>query len=467
MEESASAEIREEADDSIIKVNENSGSEWEANSPTGNESQNGEVGREPNASIENENQDRWLANNITEMLERSEPPLSPECCICRVPHVIRKFNKEAYTPRVISIGPFHRGNKRLETMEMVKVRYCKKFVQKAALNMENLVSIIRGMEGDVRRCYGETSRLSSDNYVKMILLDASFIIVFFLIRCQHIEWVSDDNFTVFRVLLTSTVTDDMLLLENQLPFFAIEKLYNCAFASRSNYPSFTLLTFKYFAYYNTQKMSPNDPNLKIMHFVDLLRTFFLPPSQRGQAIKRDKPIKHLYTASQLHEAGVKFKVGSSECLFDFKFRNGALEIPCLQLVNRTEFIFRILLALEQCCYPYDAYVTDYVMVMDFLINTVKDVDLLVQKGIVVNWLGDHDAVTTLVNNLLTRTIYTNMNSDYCDLCKDLNTFYEDPRHSWKATLRRDYFSTPWRIASTVAAIILLVLTFIQTVRSFY
>jgi hypothetical protein len=107
------------------------------------------------------------------------------------------------------------------------------------------------------------------------------------------------------------------------------------------------------------------------------------------------------------------------------------------------------------------------MVMDFLINTVKDVDLLVQKGILVNWLGNHEAVTTLVNNLLTRVVNTNMNSNYSDLCKDLNTFYKDPRHSWKATLRRDYFSTPWRIASTVAAIILLVLTFIQTVRSFY
>jgi hypothetical protein len=92
-------------------VNENSEGKWEASSTS-----------------RKENQDRVLANNITEMLERSEPPpLSPECCICRVPHVIRKLNEEAYTPQVISIGPFHHGNKILETMEMVKVRYFKKF----------------------------------------------------------------------------------------------------------------------------------------------------------------------------------------------------------------------------------------------------------------------------------------------------------------------------------------------------
>jgi hypothetical protein len=87
-------------------------------------------------------------------------------------------------------------------------------------------------------------------------------------------------------------------------------------------------------------MPPDDPNLKIMHFVDLLRTFYLPPSQRLQAINRNKPVlKHLYTVSQLHEARVKFKVGSSKCLFELKFINGVLKIPCLKLADRTEFIF--------------------------------------------------------------------------------------------------------------------------------
>jgi hypothetical protein len=70
-------------------------------------------------------------------------------------------------------------------------------------------------------------------------------------------------------------------------------------------------------------MSPY-PNYKIMHFADLLRTLSLP---------------HLYSASQLDEAGVKFKVGSSECLFDLKFTNGVLKIPCLTLYADTESLF--------------------------------------------------------------------------------------------------------------------------------
>jgi hypothetical protein len=460
MEASASAEIQEEANTVIINVNENSESQMEPKSLSGNESQSEEVDREANASIGNEHQDRVLANDIIQMLESLEPPLSHGYCIYRVPHDLRKLNEKAYTPKYISIGPFHNGDKRLETMEKLKVRHLKIFVEKAAQNVEKLVSTIRGREGDVRRCYAETSRLSSDDYVKMILLDASFIIVFFLILFKPGEWECEDEL----VILTSRLKHDMSLLENQLPFFVIKELYNLAFASHSNYPSFTQLAFRYFKRYNTQNMSP-DLNFEIKHFVDLLRTLFLPQQHSLPQRNRGERVVHLYTASQLHEAGVKFKASSSKCLFDLKFTNGMLEIPCFQLGNSKECFFRNIAALEQFHYRSNRYVTDYIHILDFLINTTKDVDLLVRKRILVHTLGDSNAVATMVNNLNKDTLFLNTNSEYFRLCKDLNTFYEDPWHNRKATLRRDYFSNPWKTTATIVAIILLVLTLTQTICS--
>jgi hypothetical protein len=88
------------------------------------------------------------------------------------------------------------------------------------------------------------------------------------------------------------------------------------------------------------KMLIYHPNLKIMqYFIDLLRIFFLPPSERLQEIKGGENVRHLYSASQLDKVGVKFKVGSSECLFDFKFTNEVLKIPCLTLYDETEPLF--------------------------------------------------------------------------------------------------------------------------------
>jgi hypothetical protein len=466
MAESASTEIQEEANALTINVNENSESEWEVNSASENESQNGEIDREVNLL------DKPLANKLRHMLENSEFPLSPECCIYRVPSDLRKLNEEAYTPKVISIGHFHHGVERLKTMERRKGRYFKIFVEKAKLNVENLISTIRDREADVRHCYSHTSELSSDYYVQMILLDASFIIVFFLELCIP-EWMPYNNHTTFSKRLMATILSDIWLLENQLPFFIIEELYNLAFASRSNYDSFTHLTCAFFEnlardlfpLHNEFPMSPY-PDFKIMHFADLLRTFSLPQSQRLQERNTGKQVIHnLYSVSQLDEAGVKFKVGSSECLFDLKFTNGVLKIPRLTLYDNIESLFRNLVSLEQCHYQFDHYVTDYIRMLDFLIDTDKDVDLLVRKGILVNTLGNNNAVTTLVNKLGQQLLLLEMNSNYFCLCEDLNTFYKVPCHSWKATLRRDYFSTPWRIASTSAAIILLVLTFIQTICS--
>jgi len=133
-----------------------------------------------NSASQMEHQDRVLANDIAKMLESSEPPLSPECCIYKVPTDLRKVNEKAYTPEVISIGPFHHGDERLETMEkLIKVTYFKRFVQMAVLNVKNLLSIIRHWKADVRHCYSHTSGLGSDEYVKMIMLDESFIIVCF------------------------------------------------------------------------------------------------------------------------------------------------------------------------------------------------------------------------------------------------------------------------------------------------
>ncbi|XP_059445421.1 putative UPF0481 protein At3g02645 [Corylus avellana] len=462
MEKSANAEIQEV----IINVK----SEREANSPSGNESQNEEVDGEANASIGNGHQNRELVKDITQMLESSEPPLSPKCCIYRVPLDLRNLNEEAYTPKVISIGPFHHGVERLEAMEKRKVRYFKIFVEKAKLNVENLVSIIRDREKDVRSCYSEISNLSTDDYVKMILLDASFIIVFLLKR-GHEEWADCDNSTTFTERLMIAIFNDIWLLENQLPLFLIEELYSLAFPSPSNYPLFTQLAIQLCEELVTDFFSPlNEHHLSSysnFHFLDLARTISLSQSKRLQKRSIGNKFLRTYNASQLVDAGVKFKVVSSECLFDIEFTNGVLKIPCLTLYIQTESLFRNLVALEQCHYQFDRYVTDYVYILDFLIDTNKDVDLLVEKGILVNTLGDSNAATTLVNKLSQHTYFIVMNSDYCRLCENLNTFYSVPCHKWKAILRRDYFSTPWRIASTVAAIILLVLTFIQTVRSFY
>ena len=408
---------------------------------------------EENASTESGQQYIELVNDMTEMLNNLEPPLSTDSCIYRVPYDLRKWNEESYTPKVVSIGPFHRGNGRLQTMEKEKVRCLNSFLERVGLSLEELVSTIKQLERRIRCCYGEAIELKSNDFVKMILLDVCFILEVFW-KYERPYWSRD-----FPPWLHTSLVKDFILLENQIPFFIVERLYALL---RSHRPLIQL-TFCFFTAFNVQKFEPI-PNKRIKHFTDLLRIFQLPPPERPKT-ERNEMIKHLYSATQLHEAGVKYKVSSSNCLLELKFTNGVLEIPRIHLQDNTETVSRNLMAFEQCHFFEEAYISDYYFILDFLINTTRDVDLFCDEGIMVNYLGDSSAVTSMVNNLNSEIVLINLSSDYCRLSEALNEFYENPWHSWKATLRREYFSTPWRTTSTIAAVIFLVLTIIQTVCS--
>jgi uncharacterized protein with von Willebrand factor type A (vWA) domain len=100
------------------------------------------------------------------------------------------LNEEAYNPQVISIGPFHHGNKKLQMMENYEVRYLKTFIERAEINLEDLKRAVKDLEESVRHCYAETIPLNSDDFVTMIMTDASFITELFF-RNRFTQWSSD------------------------------------------------------------------------------------------------------------------------------------------------------------------------------------------------------------------------------------------------------------------------------------
>ena len=392
-----------------------------------------------------------------------------------VPVHLRKLDEQAFTPLLISTGPIHHSNAKLQTMKNCKLRFCECFIQRANINLQNLVHSIRVREKEICSYYAETilASISSDDFVTMILVDGMFILEYFLRESNPDLW---GNNPMIAEWMPPVLKLDLVLLENQLPFFVLEMLFE-----QANFPaqlrlkphSLKELAFEFFQCYNFQKMIPRILG-QIEHFTDLLRFFYV-----GEKFLFRRPggAKLSYSATQLHEAGVKFKGvefdekkgfyrGDRRFLdICFDFKNGVLEIPCIKLNDEKIRLIRNIIALEQSHYVGDTYVTDFFVILDFLINTSKDVDVLCDKGILVNYLGDSNTAASTVNNLNTNILWDYMNSDYLKICEDLNAFYKKPWHRWRATLWRQYFSTPWRAASTCAAIIFLLLTAIQTICS--
>jgi len=105
-----------------------------------------------------------------------------DCCIYRVPKSLRNVNWKAYTPLLISAGPLHRETKRIEAMQDHKWRCFKEFTGQYGMYEEkirDLVISIQNKEKYIRICYSEKfNRISSCDFIEMILLDAVFIIKF-------------------------------------------------------------------------------------------------------------------------------------------------------------------------------------------------------------------------------------------------------------------------------------------------
>ncbi|GLT45351.1 hypothetical protein SLA2020_191870 [Shorea laevis] len=137
-------------------------------------------------------------------------------------------------------------------------------------------------------------------------------------------------------------------------------------------------------------------------------------------------------------------------------------MPKATIEDDTESLYRNLIACEQFDISDQPFLTEYVALMDSLINSGKDVELLCKSKIIVNLLGDDESVAVLFNRLGDHTNLSGENFFYAQLFRDVNEHYEKPWNKWKAVLRHKYFNTPWAFISFFAATLLLLFTAIQT-----
>uniref|UniRef100_A0A1J3J3K3 UPF0481 protein n=1 Tax=Noccaea caerulescens TaxID=107243 RepID=A0A1J3J3K3_NOCCA len=428
----------------------------------------------------------WSTTKPGSFSETAIPGLWPSsfskeyCCIYRVPNRLRRVNPEAYTPQMLLIGALQHS-KKAEALELSKTdsryldymnmeRHKKKYLNGIAnifgKTVEEFREIIERDEKFIRESYSEsTDWIKSQEFVEMILQDSVFILGFF-IQMGTQKFNRNEDILFEEPCLITTIFEDLILLENQLPYALLEELFEPFLFSLKTEETFRDLTLRVFGFENKIER-----DVKFQHFTDLLRrvrvaTLGLTEEQASNAKSEPpKSIKSLHNADKLDSAGVDFENVDKEndltLVIDFK--DGVLKMPCFTAEDNTERVMRNLMALEQCHYPFSAYVCNYIAFLDFLIDTEQDVNLLFKKGVLKNWMGHQGSVAEMVNRLCLGLV--DFGSHYQPIAETLNNHYESPLNRSVATLRRVYFKDLWTGTATVAAVVLLVLTLIQTVAS--
>lgn len=498
--------------------------------------------------------------------------------IHKVPRHILEINRDAYEPMILSIGPYHHGAYNLISMEREKWK-CLDFILKlnCELSLHDYIREIYKVEKQARSYYSQEISMGKMKFLQMLLLDSCFILVKvdgtvgapipleevntygitenkayanfgqtaesypvqrsateklgheIELTNLHDDQTEPDSDTGKHQQNTDILYDynssgdwyacfawhDLFLLENQIPFFIIETVYNLATKKRMvrvelrdkivecvedilrQFPNGTEKSdrpkeFHHLLHLCHMYMRPTHKfvrtiqhRLKVRffhHLVHLRQKYFnLGANQENEqhqlltqsidCFQNEHLPNHWHQATKYHETGVQLKkrdysIHDRHSLLDIKFNNGVLEVPCFLIDENTESLFRNLIAFEQMNPQFGNDITAYIAFMSQFVSTSEDAALLERRGIIVHMLDSDDEVPVMFTRLGMH-IHFDFGADSYhylkNLCSILEEYYQSRLNRWMAWLWRNHFSNPWLALGVFAAVIVLLCTIVQTI----
>ncbi|XP_020529728.1 UPF0481 protein At3g47200-like [Amborella trichopoda] len=278
----------------------------------------------------------------------------------------RCIYKGSFTPRLVSLGPLHHGSPHLQPMEHHKRRALLYFLDRSK--------------------HSPDVYLKSPDFLNMMLLDGCFLLELHRTTTDEDTSGYTDNDPVFGPnradFFADNKTHDLVLLENQIPLLVLQTLLD-PLGGRSDAAEAHKVAYE-----------------------RLWKT-------------RSRNHKKVPSATALHDAGVKFQVSPNDANIDIIFDDGVLKLPYLVITPAEKTFLLNVMAFEQLHVDMDNPISSFIKLLDDLIDTAKDVQLLVDRH----------------------------------------------RNLWRARFVNTHLRDPWTVIALLVAGLQLCLTLIQTVYS--
>ncbi|XP_072951024.1 UPF0481 protein At3g47200-like [Typha angustifolia] len=219
--------------------------------------------------------------------------------IYRLPAHIRESCKNYYEPRLVSIGPYHRGSPHLQAMEELKRRYLADFLSRSGSGSgrsieKDYIKALMLEEPAARGCYFESVALRKEEFVAMLLLDGCFVIELLIRSYDELHGLIRDDGVVLPEWMKALVKTDLLMLENQIPFAVLKRLYDVVPQdgvqprNPGSQPSLTRLILSFLFDGDDRQPDPTFTENDICHLLHLYHHCFVPhiegPRRRSLAI---------------------------------------------------------------------------------------------------------------------------------------------------------------------------------------
>ncbi|KAG8048672.1 hypothetical protein GUJ93_ZPchr0009g872 [Zizania palustris] len=397
--------------------------------------------------------------------------------IYRVPAAVRELHPHAYRPQVVSLGPFHHGDEHLMPMEQHKRRAVRHLLRRTTKPLEEFVAAVEEVAPELRDAYqylGDDWR--GQRFLQVMVTDGCFLLEMMRTaepggssgkdKASGAGGNADQNDPVFGqhgvLYMVPYVRRDMLIVENQLPLLLLEKLVS---VERSNDAGPKVDVNKMVLNFISPSCKTPPPKDRGLHPLDVFRKSLLSTEEDEE----EDASSIVRSATELYEAGIRFRKSETMSLHDVTFRCGVLSLPLIVVDDSTEYMYLNLMAFERLHAGAGNEVTAYVFFMDNIVDLPADVALLTSKEIIKNAVGSDKEVAKLFNGLA-KDVALDPKSKLDDVQRSVNRYCRKPCHVWRANLVHTYFRSPWAILSLAAAVFLLAMTVLQTVYtvlSFY
>ncbi|XP_075498972.1 UPF0481 protein At3g47200 [Primulina tabacum] len=389
------------------------------------------------------------------------------CCIFKVPQSLIDVNGRSYHPHVVSIGPYHHADSRLKMIEEHKWRFLGTLLNRTkskGLILDDYLKAVYPIEIRARECYSAEINFNSDEFVEMLVLDGCFMIELFRKFGGVIAFESDDPLLSLSWVY-SFFLRDLIRLENQIPFFVLECLFDLTrLPTEESGPSLRNLTLRFFdnAFQRSDDSLEKFEGLMAKHVLDFLRSSFIPNGYQEPSQNAHTNTHVIHCISKLRRAGIQLKPGKEESFLAIKFSRGVIEMPTISIDDFMSAFLQNCVAYEQCHRACSKHMTTYATLLDCLINTAADVEYLSDRNIIENYFGTDAELARFINNLGKDVAF---DIDMCylsGLFNEVNNYYKNHWHVHWASFKYTYFKTPWSFISALAALVLLILTVVQT-----
>ncbi|GLJ35876.1 hypothetical protein SUGI_0720040 [Cryptomeria japonica] len=191
------------------------------------------------------NQDLWLIQ-IKEGLQlqsEKEEEMDIRVSVYGVPNELLTVKPEAYIPQCVSIGPYHHRRSQLCEMERYKVAAAQIFQKTITGKFEDVVEEVKKYDWQIRNCYHKYLDYKKETLAWLMALDASFALDCLQFQVQQADQaslrLSSHVKRLGRVLdpsgrsaIHNAIMRDLMMLENQLPLFILQKLLEMELGSQ-------------------------------------------------------------------------------------------------------------------------------------------------------------------------------------------------------------------------------------------